>query len=343
MRLAAAFLSVLLIVPPAGAATGYKVLAWNDLGMHCTDGVDYSVFGILPPFNTIHAQVIDPSGRLVRDTSSIRVTYEAVADPNGSINTTSVGKTNFWSYANALFGAQLPSDTGLAQNRMPGPANTPQPMTFDAAAGWFSAVGIPITPYDDSGAKNPYPMMRVVVRNAGGSELAAAKVVLPVSDEMDCRSCHGPRTSPIGSRETKIAVLTAHDALQAGDPKFASALARAGYRAEGLLATSQSGTPVLCARCHASNALPGTGYEGISALTTAMHRKHATVADPDTGLLLDSDTNRGACYQCHPGAETRCLRGAMGASVRPDGALAIQCQSCHGSMSTLTVSPMALI
>ena len=31
----------------------YQVLAWNDLGMHCMDGDDYSVFSILPPYNNL--------------------------------------------------------------------------------------------------------------------------------------------------------------------------------------------------------------------------------------------------------------------------------------------------
>ena len=44
--------------------TGWKVIAWNNLGMHCMDA-DFSVFAILPPYNTIQAQVIDPTGHLV--------------------------------------------------------------------------------------------------------------------------------------------------------------------------------------------------------------------------------------------------------------------------------------
>ena len=31
---------------------GYTLVGWNNLGMHCMDS-DYSVFSILPPFNTI--------------------------------------------------------------------------------------------------------------------------------------------------------------------------------------------------------------------------------------------------------------------------------------------------
>ena len=34
----------------------YTLLAWNDLGMHCMDGKDFSVFSILPPYNNLHAQ-----------------------------------------------------------------------------------------------------------------------------------------------------------------------------------------------------------------------------------------------------------------------------------------------
>jgi hypothetical protein len=42
---------------PAASSLQYRVFAWNDLGMHCYDS-DYSVFSILPPFNTVHAQVV---------------------------------------------------------------------------------------------------------------------------------------------------------------------------------------------------------------------------------------------------------------------------------------------
>jgi hypothetical protein len=48
--------------PPTGTGTGstgnYTLVAWNDLGMHCVDGKDYSVFSILPPYNNLHAHLI---------------------------------------------------------------------------------------------------------------------------------------------------------------------------------------------------------------------------------------------------------------------------------------------
>ena len=99
-------------VPPV--AGGFRVLAANDLGMHCADQ-DYQVMSILPPFNVVHAQVLQQGTstslpRIVDDTE-VAVFYSAATNPNDpvgglSINTTSQNydtqgglrafKTNFW-------------------------------------------------------------------------------------------------------------------------------------------------------------------------------------------------------------------------------------------------------
>ncbi len=52
---------------------GYTLLAWNNLGMHCMDS-DYSIFSILPPYNVVNAQLIDPNGNLVRSPAGVTVT-----------------------------------------------------------------------------------------------------------------------------------------------------------------------------------------------------------------------------------------------------------------------------
>ncbi len=328
-------------------APGYRLVGWNDLGMHCVDGNDYAVFSILPPYNNVHAQLVDGSGKLVKSAAGVTVTYEAVADAAGSINTTSSGKTSFWQYVTALFGASPAPDMGLAGKAMPGAQNVPQPMTFDAATASFVAEGVPITPYDDRGTKNYYPMMRLVGRQ-GTTVLAATDVVLPVSDEMDCRACHasgsGTAAQPAAgwvwnsdsTRDYKLNTLRLHDERQLGSSSYASALAKAGYAATGLYDTVvKNATPILCARCHLSNALPGTGIAGLPALTSAIHARHAGVIDPSNGLPLEAAANRTACYRCHPGSATKCLRGVMGAAVAADGTLAMQCQSCHGGMAAV--------
>jgi hypothetical protein len=189
LRIAFALLLVAGTMGVAAPTAVWRAIAWNNLGMHCMDA-DFSVFSILPPFNNLYAQVVDPAGHLITNPAGVNVTYEAVADPDGSYNATSIGKTNFWQNVQALFGVPLAQDVGLAGNAMPGAGNLPQAMTFDATRSVFAGEGIPITPYDDAHGKNPYPLMRVVVRDANGALLASTNVVLPVSDEMDCRACH---------------------------------------------------------------------------------------------------------------------------------------------------------
>lgn len=342
-----------LVGKPASAQSttpGYRVVGWNNLGMHCDDA-DFAVFSILPPYNVLVAQVVDPTGSLVTNPAGLTVTYQAVADATGSINRTSAGKTNFWDNVVGLFGVSLPVDAGLKGADMPGPSNTPKPMTFDPAYRWFIADGIPIVPYDDAGKKNPYPLMRVSVRDSSGTVLASSDVVLPVSDEMSCATCHGSGTSAAArpaagwvydqspERDYRLNVLRVHDDRQLGNATFRAAAASLGYSSAGLYATvTVNGRAVLCANCHGSNALPGTGMTGIPQLTNAIHSVHAGVTDPTNGQTLDASTNRSACYRCHPGSTTRCLRGVMGSSVGTDGTMNIQCQNCHGSMSAVGAS-----
>jgi hypothetical protein len=333
--LSGCFLIVVLSIAMAqNTASGkYVLVGWNDLGMHCVDGSDYSVFSILPPYNNLHAQLVDPNGRLVKSPNGIRLTYAAVTDPDTkSMNRTSMGgKTNFWQYAQSLFGVTLAPDMGLAGNAMPGAGNKPQPLPWQAASYEWKADGIPITPYPDSPspvAKNYYPMMRVTAWSSTNRVLATADVVLPVSDELDCKLCHatGAAGAPILTRHTlapgtpdqtyKWNILALHDEMNSTT----------------LYDKARAGTPALCASCHKSNALGTTGTARTS-LTQAIHRRHANAIDPVSGMLMDASHNRDACYRCHPGSSTKCLRGAMGNAVDAQGNMTMQCQSCHGVMS----------
>lgn len=332
------------------AQTNWALIGWNNLGMHCMDS-DYSVFSILPPYNTIHAQLIDNQGKLVTNMTGIGVTYHAISDLDGSINRSSQGKGNFWRYEQDLFGINLPEDTGLPvpgpeMFHMPGSNNVPQAMKFEAGMNWFAAYGIPISPYDDAGKPNQYPMMRLMATNNAGLVLAMTDIVLPVSDEMDCRLCHssgsGPDAEPSDGwvwetdpgRDYRLNILRLHDQNNLMRPVYQAALSAGGFNPEGLYAhATVNQKSILCASCHLSEALPGSGVEGIPPLTEAMHSRHANVLDPRNGMNLDASDNRVSCYSCHPGSETRCLRGAMGKAVASDGTMMMQCQSCHGSMS----------
>jgi hypothetical protein len=331
----------LLSVEAAGSK--YTVVAWNDLGMHCVDGNDYSVFSILPPYNNLHAQLIDSNGKLVKTSTGFTITYQAAADPAGSIDRTSASKTNFWTYVLPLFGVSLTPDMGLAGYDMPGATNTPQPMGFDPKNHFFYGQGIPILPYDDKNVKNYYPLMRVVAKS-GTTILASTRAVLPVSDEIDCSACHrsgsvsaaepsaGWVYDPNPTKDFKRNILRLHDERK---PASKAMLTWAKYNTGGLEATYNAGTPILCARCHLSNALGTTGYAGVPPLTTSVHSAHVHAVDPTTGLTLGADTNRDACYRCHPGSTTKCLRGVMGSALNPDGTNRMQCQSCHGLLAAV--------
>lgn len=348
------FATILLLTAPALAANN-QILGWNNLGMHCMDS-DYSVFSVLPPYNTIEAQLI-VAGKLVTNGTGYTVSYEAVADPDGSINKTSIGKGNFSQYDQLVYGVDLAPETGLANWAMPGTNNTPQAMLFEQTntpakdvhtpVNWWRAEGIPITPWDDAGHKNPYPMMRIIARS-GGTAIATNDIVLPVSDEMDCRTCHASGTQDVAKpaagwvwsdnpeRDYRLNILRLHDENQFAQHAglYNAALAAKGFNPQGLYrGVVADGKPVLCAGCHASEALGTGSYSNIPPLTASVHSKHATVTDPDLLITLDNSSHRAACYRCHPGSTTKCLRGAMGGAIAKDGTLEMQCQSCHGNMS----------
>ena len=58
VRYKALLLGAALVGAGSAIAADATVIGWNNLGMHCMDP-DYGVFALLPPFNTLQAQLID--------------------------------------------------------------------------------------------------------------------------------------------------------------------------------------------------------------------------------------------------------------------------------------------
>ena len=214
----------------------FVVLGYNDLGMHCMNQ-GFSELCLLPPFNNLHAQVIDRSGEHPRIvTRGVTVSYSIPG------NTTSSNKTDFWDYAFPLFGVQLKPDVGLTGNGLFG---TMRPTGRND----WAVTGIPITPLDDDMNLNPYPLALIDVHRRG-KRVASTIAVVPVSWEISCNLCHNTEGITV---ETDI--LRAHDRIH-------------GTKLE-------AAKPVLCAQCHADPALGAKGDPNVSMMSHAMHRSHA--------------------------------------------------------------------
>lgn len=318
--------------PPAPGTTpetgGTVVLAANDLGMHCMDR-EFSVFAILPPFNVIHAQVLNRNASgapELLDDSRIDVRYGGISDAGGSINTYSAAgplvKTDFWNWAEQLFGTRLTSGEGLTGLYMPGddPLNRgPQPMAYDPVEQWFTAEGIPITPVDDSGQPNPFGLMRISAFDTVGQQVGHLDVVVPVATETDCRACH--KTGGIAAQGGGWS--------NAADPEVQSKINILRLHDQEALTSLEVSQPVLCAQCHYSPALDLAGTGPTTSLPTfskAIHSFHGKLQDSQGQPVFTADIN-GNCYQCHPGRTTQCLRGAMA-----NGGM--DCFDCHGDLAS---------
>jgi hypothetical protein len=320
---------IFAILSPPAASAKTIVLGANDLGMHCMDR-EFSIFSILPPFNVVNAQVImqDAGGHpFLADNTLAMLTYSAVADPSGSINSTSVNKTGFWNYAGLLFGATLQPGEGLTGQYMPkdNPQQPgPQPFQYQTSRGWFTAQGIPITPLDNQMKINTYSLLRITARDPSTStSLGHLDVVVPVAAETDCKTCHktggiaAQRTNINWSNDVNIEIQSKTNILRLHDADWNINL--------------EAQKPVLCAQCHYSRALDLSG-KGVSGdqvghqyLSRVMHKYHGNLKINGVPVFPPTAPVEQTCYQCHPGKKTQCLRDVM----RTGGIL---CNNCHGDM-----------
>lgn len=264
-----------LITDPKIPADGmsHVILAWNDLGMHCSQD-DYSYFLILPPFNTLHVQVVERGMGLV--TSGIRVSYVFPGKADSTLH------TDFWARAAAYdfagtYGWNVTPNVGITGTPLAGD------MVLDEAGLGWVARGIPVTPWNDDGTWNPYGTAEITVTDTTTNlPLQTATVVVPVSTELLCSNCHG-------TIEPFLNILQVHDR-------------RSGTT---LVADREAGHLHLCAECHADNALGLAGQAGVKNLSRAMHGFHADKVN------VAADPRQPDCYNCHPGPLTQCLRGNM--------------------------------
>lgn len=309
---------------PSPQGPKYIVLAWNNLGMHCYNP-DFSNLAILPPYNTLMAQVIkvDEPPQIV--TSGVIVEYRF---PDNTYSVDKKGhpdKTNFWEFEQALYGVTTPPNIGLTGKGLSGT------MDLSPNGAYYIAEGIPLTDIRDQDAvtQKAYPFQKaeITVRDANNPSLVLAQViaVAPVSTELMCVNCHDDTMdattrypiTPTGKVETNILAL--HDYLNANTyAQFLDAF-------PDLLAKTPllENQPVNCDWCHSSNATGAQPVGEIKSLSNAIHGHHNPTNAPD----ITPDT--AGCYNCHPGPETQCLRDTMSTNF------AMNCTNCHGDITVV--------
>ena len=260
----------LLVLASSIVAQNYIIIGWNDLGMHCSNK-DFSKLVVLPPFNNVRAQAIkigDATHLPEIVTTGFHVTYEIPG------NTYSVGKTNFWDWEDRIFGVNLAPNVGLTGNGLTG--------NMVINTNYFSASGVPITPYTDADLihEDPFQLGLLKLYDAANQQLATAPPVVPVSNEINCVSS--------GCHSSEANILNEHEEEGGFNP---------------------NNTPILCASCHSSNALGTAGHAGVPSLSEAIHSQHGGRTNdcykchpgPNTQCLRDvMSTQHGMiCQDCH--------------------------------------------
>jgi hypothetical protein len=126
---------------PAPSNGNYALVAVNELGMHCMQD-DYPEFCILPPYNSIRAQLIQRGNPPHIVENGVDVGYTLPSQQRA------MDQTTFWVYAPRTFGVTLPPGVGLAGT---GTSGIMQP----TGHGIFEATGVPVLSFNDEGRIDP--------------------------------------------------------------------------------------------------------------------------------------------------------------------------------------------
>ena len=315
----------------SGAIRDLVVLATNDLGMHCAcPGTEY--FMLLPPFNTIRAQVIQrgKEPKVLGAADGIVVEYKMVENTDASLKNDPYYATWIKNMPKYGFGPAVRPDgkvQGISGATLAGKL-APQ------KEGWWEIVGVPAYPdatnstvadkimTDPLGGpnRNPYLTAEIKVKDAAsGQLLTETKAVVPVAFG-GCCSCHLELTKDKGMEPTPANSFALMGSLHERD----SGINFAKIDPDG---DGQPG-PIRCSACHLDPAMGETippGYKGFKTskytFSNVLHRWHAeneTVKKYDPNIATN-------CYACHPGNNVGCFR-----DFHADKGM--WCTDCHGNL-----------
>ncbi len=165
---------------------------------------------------------------------------------------------------------------------------------------------MPFAAYDDNGRENAYPLVRVQAKNAAnsgdGDDSCLTYKALVLNQPAVCQTCH---CTPALDR--------AHVGPKAGP---------AGSEANGRNQVAHQSNSRVMHNNHGT--ITARGRNGV-----AMFRNIPAPTHNAGGVVTNQPARltalENSCYQCHPGTNVQCLRGAM---FNGD----MLCSDCHSSM-----------
>ena len=304
---------------------------------------------ILPPYNTIRAQVVRKGGddpQVLGASSGIRVCCSIAentdaslsADPNYENWMANASKLGFTAYPVKDANGHIQSPiTGakLAGNM------TAQPQ------GWWEVVGVPAYPdasslstskplLDPLGGpnRNPYLTGNIQVFDSTNKLLAQTSVTVPTAFG-GCCGCHLKVATDLGYPGTALGSFQAMGFLRSRT-RDGIDLSQIDPDGDGVPG------PVRCSQCHLDPAMgdktPPGGYKlngqtlPVSKYTFSdvLHRFHAQ----NSTVLGEYDPNIATdCYKCHPGNGVNCYRGVHMTESMSGGATKMWCVDCHGDLN----------
>ncbi|MHB8840235.1 MAG: Ig-like domain-containing protein [Candidatus Aquicultor sp.] len=304
-----------------GGGTGaYALIAYNDLGMHCAcPNTDLMI--LLPPFNTLRAQLIQRASKPVNVTSGVTVEYQSVENSEANL----LQDTEYLKWldnANRYFPTSKGYPTisrtnivGLTGNKLNG--------TMKSTGAFWEATGIPNYPAKDTAGildffgekRNPYLTANITAKDSTGNILATTSAVVPVSFG-GCCGCH----YTLSQNVLGISNPTPDQSFKV--------MSDLHLRDTGVDFYSMK--PVRCSSCHADPAVDGPNAKNVNCTTTfseALHLFHANSALVKSQYSSNIDND---CYQCHPdNNKVKCYRG-----LHQNASLGLNkwCSDCHGTI-----------
>lgn len=339
-------------------STSFKILASNDLGMHCACP-SFAGFMLLPPYNTLRAQVFRTGGSepsLLGASSQYKVTYSILENTDAGLKADPYFSGWIESAPKIFPGFQPVRTDGRIQGLTGATLSGDMELRTNGTT-WFEKPGIPAYPVvtgtatdimtDPLGGpkRTPYLTGRIqVVDTTTSKVMASDDVVVPVAFG-GCCSCHLKLAQSYGKPATPQGSFQTMGMLHGKSSRID--LSYLDPDGDGV------GGPIRCSVCHWDPAmgeskapgfanvypsyqiLPGATFTKSDVRTSqysfsdVLHRFHAQ----SSTVLSSYDANIAKnCYDCHPGNNVNCYRDTHTQKTGASGQ-AIWCTDCHGDLN----------